>query len=49
MLKNEDVLRQYDRYNASEHEELAAQEVLGQVLDVIETQTRPPNGGETNF
>jgi hypothetical protein len=49
MLKSEDVIRQYIRYNASEQEEIVVQEMLGQVLDVIETQTRPATEGETSF
>lgn len=39
MLASRDVYQQYKRYNASEQESLAVQEMLGQVLDVIETQT----------
>ena len=35
-LKREQVLLQYDRYNASETADAATQKVLGRVLDVIE-------------
>ena len=41
MLRSADVRLQYSRYNASETADRATQEVLGQVLDVIETQTKP--------
>ncbi len=41
MLRRSGVLLQYDRYNASETADKETQEILGQVLDVIETQTRP--------
>ena len=49
MLKSDSIYGQYDRYNASEQEPLAVQELLGQVLDVIETQTRPSDNGVTSF
>ena len=35
------VLRQYDRYNASETADAATQQVLGQILDVIEKKNKP--------
>lgn len=35
-LKREQILLQYDRYNASEAADAATQQVLGRVLDVIE-------------
>jgi hypothetical protein len=35
-LGREEVLRQFDRYNASETADAATQQVLGQILDVIE-------------
>jgi hypothetical protein len=35
-LGREEVLRQYDRYNASETADAATQQVLGSILDVIE-------------
>ena len=41
MLRKAEVYLQYDRYNASENDELTTQEILGQILDVIETQTKP--------
>ena len=41
MLRSPAVRLQYDRYNASESANVETQEVLGQLLDVIETQTRP--------
>ena len=41
MLRKASVYAQYDRYNASEAEEQPVQEVLGQILDIIETQTKP--------
>lgn len=41
MLREAAVLKQYDRYNASESAAGEVQELLGQILDVIETQTRP--------
>lgn len=40
MLRHSEVNAQYDRYNASESDDATTQEILGQVLDVIETQTR---------
>jgi hypothetical protein len=39
LTKNE-ILRQYDRYNQSESEDGATQELLGGVLDAIELPTR---------
>jgi hypothetical protein len=33
-------LRQYDRYNASEFEDAATQELLGALLDAIELRAR---------
>ncbi len=38
LLSSEEILRQYDRYNASETADQATQEVLGSVLDVLEKQ-----------
>jgi hypothetical protein len=35
-LGRAEVLRQYDRYNASETADAATQQVLGRILDVIE-------------
>jgi hypothetical protein len=35
-LSRDEVLRQYDRYNASETADADTQQVLGQILDVIE-------------
>ena len=49
MLKSAEVYRQYDRYNASEKEEVKFQEVLGQVLDVIESQTKPTSVNSSPF
>ncbi len=49
MLRAKDVYRQYDRYNASEKEEVKFQEVLGQVLDVIESQTKPTSIDSSSF
>jgi len=49
MLRSADVYRQYDRYNAIEKDELKSQEVLGQVLDVIETQTRQTSVNSVPF
>ena len=40
-LTRDELLRQYDRYNASEHTDRPTQEVLGHVLDTIERK-----GGE---
>ena len=37
MLKKTEIYRQYDRYNASKAADTETQDVLGQVLDVIET------------
>jgi hypothetical protein len=34
------VLRQYDRYNASETADADTQQVLGQILDILEK--KPP-------
>ncbi|MEX2140092.1 MAG: HEAT repeat domain-containing protein [Pirellulales bacterium] len=39
-LKKDEILRQYARYNASEFEDGASQELLGAVLDAIELPTR---------
>ena len=41
MLRKSEVYSQYDRYNASENENQQTQEILAQLLDIIETQTRP--------
>lgn len=38
MLTTKEILRQYDRYNASEFADEATQQVLGMVLDTIETR-----------
>jgi hypothetical protein len=35
-LKREQIVRQYDRYNASETADKPTQEVMGRILDVIE-------------
>ncbi len=42
MLRKSEVYAQYDRYNASENEDQQTQEILGQILDVIESQTTKP-------
>jgi CheY-like chemotaxis protein len=39
-LTKDEILRQYDRYNASEFEDAATQELLGAVLDAIELRAR---------
>lgn len=41
MLRKAEVQARYDRYNASEAEDKQTQEILGQLLDIIETQTKP--------
>lgn len=41
LLRRAEIYAQYDRYNASENESREVQDVLGQILDVIETQTKP--------
>jgi hypothetical protein len=46
MLRKAEVYAQYDRYNASETEDKETQEILGQILDVIETQTKPTSSIE---
>jgi CheY-like chemotaxis protein len=38
LLTTAQIRRQYDRYNASESDELQTQQVLGKLLDVIETR-----------
>ena len=38
LLTSHQILRQYDRYNASETADADTQEVLGQVLDILEAQ-----------
>jgi hypothetical protein len=41
-LKRDQVIRQYDRYNASESADQATQQVLGRILDVIEKKNSGP-------
>lgn len=41
LLTSDAILRQYDRYNASENADQATQGVLGSVLDAIESQREP--------
>jgi hypothetical protein len=41
-LTREQVIRQYDRYNASETADADTQQVLGQILDVIEKKNPKP-------
>lgn len=48
MLRKAEVYGQYDRYNASETEDKETQEILGQILDVIETQTKPTSLSSMN-
>jgi hypothetical protein len=38
-LTREEVLRQYDRYNASETDDAETQQILGQILDIIENKS----------
>jgi len=38
-LTREQILRQYDRYNASETADADTQQVLGQILDVLEKKS----------
>lgn len=49
MLRSTDVYRQYDRYNLSEAEDVSVQEILGQVLDVIESQTQPTPVSQVSY
>ena len=48
-LRSASVYRQYDRYNASEKDEVAIQEIMGQVLDAIESQTKPTSVSVPTF
>ncbi len=41
LLTREEILRQYDRYNASAHEPVEIQQLLGSVLDALEAQAGP--------
>lgn len=41
-LTRDEVLRQYDRYNASETADVQTQQLLGQILDVIERKPPAP-------
>ncbi len=41
LLTTEEILRQYDRYNASGTRDVGTQQVLAQVLDYIEAPTQP--------
>ena len=41
LLTSAEILRQYDRYNASETADSDTQEVLGEVLDLLEKQKQP--------
>ncbi len=41
LLTTDDIKKQYDRYNQSEHQDAATQKILGQILDCIETPTKP--------
>jgi hypothetical protein len=38
LLTSQEILRQYDRYNASETADADTQAVLGQVLDIFEAK-----------
>lgn len=49
LLTNREILRQYDRYNASEHEDEATQQVLASILDTLErphAQANTPGRGQ---
>jgi len=43
LLTTEEINRQYERYNASEHLDVATQKLLGLVLDAIEAPSRAPD------
>ena len=40
LLTRDEILRQYDRYNASESEAESTQQILGSILDAIESRAR---------
>jgi hypothetical protein len=40
LLTTQQILRQYDRYNASESQDRSTQQVLGLILDCIEAPSR---------
>ncbi len=40
LLTRDEILRQYDRYNASEGEPESSQQILGSILDAIESRVR---------
>ena len=42
LLAHDDILRQYDRYNASAKADAATQQVLGSILDAIESRRQTP-------
>lgn len=42
-LASEQILRQYDRYNASETADADTQQILGQILDILEKKSPPAN------
>lgn len=43
LLTSSEILKQYDRYNASETDTVESQKVLGSILDSIEAPTRSSN------
>jgi hypothetical protein len=45
LLTSQQLLQQYDRYNASETMDAATQQLLGHILDVIEASSRAGGGG----
>ena len=47
LLTTEEIRRQYDRYNQSEHQDAATQEILGRILDCIEAPSKSPTGSGT--
>jgi len=48
MLTQQDILRQYDRYNASETLDKQTQQVLGGILNSIERRARLEGATSTN-
>ena len=46
MLTREEILRQYDMYNANAGRDADTHAVLGSILDVIEHQDRLPTDEE---
>jgi len=48
LLTSDEILRQYDRYNASEEQDPATQAVLASILDTLERKQQSTGGAETS-